>query len=124
MRLPEKEQTEFYEHYWNKIENLFRGSEWTFDTFARDFVALKVHANKQERADEIYYAFRDYFPELTREVGGLEQVLAEILRYATYYAAFSLGREATGERARRLGNLRKLVDVPSLLVMRLVDCRV
>lgn len=123
MRLPEKEQTEFYEHYWNKIENLFRGSEWTFDTFARDFVALKVHANKQERADEIYYAFRDYFPDLTREVGGLEQALAEILRYATYYAAFSLGREATGERARRLGNLRKLVDVPSLLVMRLVDCR-
>jgi uncharacterized protein with ParB-like and HNH nuclease domain len=34
MRLPEKEQTKLYETYWSKIEELFRGSEWTFDAFA------------------------------------------------------------------------------------------
>jgi uncharacterized protein with ParB-like and HNH nuclease domain len=43
MRLPEKEQTDLYETYWSKIEALFQGSEWTFDAFARDNVALKTH---------------------------------------------------------------------------------
>jgi uncharacterized protein with ParB-like and HNH nuclease domain len=54
MRLPEKEQTQLYETYWSKIEALFRGSEWTFDAFARDYVALKTQATKQEKADQIY----------------------------------------------------------------------
>src|SRR5882672_10057003 len=47
MRLPEREQTKLYDAYWCKIEDLFRGSEWTFDAFARDYVALKAHATKQ-----------------------------------------------------------------------------
>jgi uncharacterized protein with ParB-like and HNH nuclease domain len=64
MRLPEKEQTQLYEMYWSKIEALFRGSEWTFDAFARDYVALKTQVTKQEKADQIYYAFRGFsWPE-------------------------------------------------------------
>ena len=50
MRLPEKEQTQLYETFWSKIEALFRGSEWTFDAFARDYAALKKQATKQEKA--------------------------------------------------------------------------
>jgi hypothetical protein len=64
MRLPEKEQTNLYETYWSKIEALFKNSEWTFDAFARDYVALKTQASKQEKAAEIYYAFREFFPTL------------------------------------------------------------
>jgi predicted transport protein len=123
MRLPEKEQTALYETYWSKIEALFRGSEWTFDAFARDYVALKTRAAKQDKADEIYYAFREFFSSLKEESGGLEQALAEMLRYARYYAAFSLGRGVDGARAWHLGRLRHLVDVPALLVMRLFECR-
>lgn len=41
MRLPEKEQTRLCETYWSKIENLFRGSEMTFDAFVRDYIALR-----------------------------------------------------------------------------------
>jgi uncharacterized protein with ParB-like and HNH nuclease domain len=99
MRLPEREQTQLYEAYWNKIGNLFRGSEWTFDAFARDYVELKTQAAKQEKADQIYYAFREFFPRLQTESGSLEQALADMLRYARYYAAFSLGRGVTGARA-------------------------
>jgi predicted transport protein len=123
MRLPEKEQTQLYEMYWSKIEALFRGSEWTFDAFARDYVALKTQATKQEKADQIYYAFRGFFPALKDQSGGLEEALADMLRYARYYAAFSLGRGVTGERARHLASLRRLVDVPAILVMRLFECR-
>ncbi|MGO8920771.1 MAG: DUF262 domain-containing protein [Stellaceae bacterium] len=121
MRLPEKQQTKLYEAYWSKIEALFRGSEWTFDAFARDYVALKTEASKQEKATDIYYAFREFFPSLTKSSGGLEEALADMLRYARYYAAFSLGRGVIGERARNLTKLRHLVDVPAILVMRLFE---
>ena len=46
-----------------------------------------------------------------------------MLRYARRYAAFSLGRGSTGERANALARLRHLVDVPGILVMRLLECR-
>jgi len=123
MRLPEKEQTQLYESYWSKIEELFRGSEWTFDAFARDFVALKIQAAKQEKADQIYYAFREFFPHMKEQTGSLDEALAEMLRYARYYAAFSLGRGVTDDRAQHLARLRHLVDVPAILVMRLFESR-
>lgn len=123
MRLPEKEQTALYETYWSKIEALFRGSEGIFDAFARDYVALMSKATKQEKSSEIYYAFRNYFPELKQRLGSLEACLIHMLRFAQYYAAFALGRGGPGNRARQLARLRQLVDVPSLLIMQLFECR-
>lgn len=122
MRLPENEQTELYETYWAKIEVLFKGSEWTFDAFARDYVALKSRANKQEKAAEIYYAFREFFPTLKDESGGLDQALADMMRHARHYAAFSIGRDVSGERGRALAEIRRHVDVPAILVMQLIEC--
>jgi uncharacterized protein with ParB-like and HNH nuclease domain/predicted transport protein len=123
MRLPEKEQTDLYETYWSKIEALFQGSEWTFDAFARDYVALKTQASKQEKAAEIYYAFREFFPTLNEKSGGLQQTLAEMMRHARHYAAFSIGRDVAGERGRVLAEIRRHVDVPAILVMQLLECR-
>ncbi len=123
MRLPEKEQTRLYESYWSKIESLFRGSETTFDAFARDYVALKTQASKQEKASDIYQAFRRFFGELQRQLGGLEEALADMLRFARYHAAFSLGGGTAPALIEPLGRLRRLVDVPATLVMRLFDCQ-
>jgi hypothetical protein len=122
MRLPEREQTKLYETYWSKIEALFKRSEWTFDAFARDYVALKTQASKQEKSATIYYAFREFFTSRQEKNDNLEAILGDILRYARYYAAFSLGRGVTGELGRSLARLRHLVDVPAILVMRLFDC--
>ena len=122
MRLPEKEQTDLYETYWSKIEGLFKGSEWTFDAFARDYVALKTQASKQEKAAEIYYAFREFFPTLKEKNGGLQQALADMMRHARHYAAFSIGRDVTGERGRALSEIRRHVDVPAILAMQLLEC--
>ena len=123
MRLSEPEQTRLYEEIWYKIEVLFRGHEDRSDSFARDYVALKTRATKQGRADEIYHAFRRSFGSFCEVAGGLEKALLEMHRYAEYYAAFNLGR---GNPARRLllplRQLRRLVDVPAILVMRLFDC--
>ena len=49
--------------------------------------------------------------------------MSDMLRYARHYAAFSLGRAVSGERARYLARLRRLVDVPAILIMRLLECR-
>jgi predicted transport protein len=122
MKLPETAQTRLYENYWSKIETLFRGSEWTFDAFARDYVALKTQASKQEKAAEIYYAFREFFPILQQRTGDLEEALADVLRYARYYASFALGRDVPAGLGAHLARLRHLADVPAVLVMRLFDC--
>lgn len=122
MRLPEREQTRLYETYWTKIENLFRDSEKTFDAFIRDFIALRMQASKQEKADEIYFAFRRHFGSFTSATNNLDTFLRELLRFAEYHAAFSIGADAAQPLREPLARLRRLVDVPAPLVMRLFDC--
>ncbi|MEE9394842.1 MAG: DUF262 domain-containing protein [Planctomycetota bacterium] len=120
MRLPEAEQTRLYDTYWNKIEGLFRGSERTFDAFVRDYLALRSRATKQGKADEIYFAFRREFGSIGPD--GLDELLGDLLRFARYHAAFSLGAKAPDPVLGPLARLRRLVDVPAILVMRLFEC--
>jgi uncharacterized protein with ParB-like and HNH nuclease domain/predicted transport protein len=122
MRLPEKEQTRLYELYWSKVENLFRGSERTFDAFIRDYIALRTRASKQEKADEIYFAFRREFGGIGQEAAKLDTLLEELLQFARYHAAFSIGVDAAPALRGPLARLRHLVDVPAILIMRLFDC--
>lgn len=122
MRLPEKEQTRLYETFWSRIENLFRGSEHTFDNFVRDYIALRTHASKQEKADKIYFAFRREFGSLGSDPARLDDLLQELLRFARYHAAFSISVGAPPELREPLAKLRHLVDVPAILVMRLFEC--
>lgn len=123
MGLPEAEQTALYDKYWRRIEEAFRGSEGTFDAFARDYVALATRAPKQEKSSEIYRGFRRAFPKLKAD--GLEPALERLLRFGRYYASFSLGTggyQDHGDLPDSLGRLRRLVDVPGILVMRLFEC--
>lgn len=122
MRLPEPEQTRLYETYWNKIENLFRGSEKTFDTFVRDYLALCTLTSKQERADEIYFAFRRVFASIGTEREKIDAFLEKLLRFAHYHAAFSIGADAPKAFQEPLARLRRLVDVPATTIMRLFAC--
>jgi uncharacterized protein with ParB-like and HNH nuclease domain len=122
MRLSESEQTRLYETYWSKIENLFRGSEGTFDAFVRDYLALRSHAAKQEKANAIYFAFRREFGAIGNDTEQLESLLENLLRFARYHAAFSLGINAPEQIREPLARLRRLVDVPAILIMRLYQC--
>ncbi len=121
MRLPEQRQTQLYETYWRKIEALFHDAGKVFDSFARDYMALKTKASKQTRANEIYQEFRGFFLEAADETS-IELVLEDMLRFGTYYAAFSLGRNAPPSSAPHLGRLRQLAEVAGILVMKLSDC--
>ncbi|MBV6423397.1 MAG: hypothetical protein NAOJABEB_01190 [Steroidobacteraceae bacterium] len=122
MRLDDELQTRLYEDYWRPIEVAF-GNRYRseFDKFCRDFLVLKLRPSKQLRADAIYQYFRNYFHAefATRSV---EDMLAELRRFAGYYVRFSLGREADPQFAAASGRLRALVEVASPLMLRLHDC--
>ncbi len=122
MRLSEAEQTRLYTTYWSKIEGLFRGFERIFDTFVRDYLALRSRATKQEKADEIYFAFRRAFGFIGTEPARLDELLKDLLRFSRYHAAFSLGAPADEMLREPLARLRRLVDVPAILIMRLFEC--
>lgn len=122
MRLPEAEQTRLYETYWSKIEDLFRGSHKTFDAFVRDYLALRSGATRQEKADEIYFAFRREFGSIGTEPERLDRLLEDLLRFSRYHAAFSLGAHAAEPLQEPLKRLCRQVDVPAILIMRLFEC--
>ena len=122
MSLPERLQTHLYKQYWSLIEALFKDSERTFDAFIRDFIALDTHANKQERSDQIYSAFRQRYSEIASDLEQLEIFLRRLARLARYYAGFSVGTDTHALLIPALRRLRGLADVPAILVMRLFDC--
>ncbi|WP_316202036.1 MULTISPECIES: DUF262 and DUF1524 domain-containing protein [unclassified Bradyrhizobium] len=122
MRLQEQDQTRFYDQYWCKIENLFRGSEKTFDAFVRDFLALHTQASKQEKTENIYSAFRREFSSIGTDTFALGTFLQKLLTFARYHAAFSIGTDTPGPLKQPFSNLRKQVDVPATLIMRLYAC--
>ena len=122
MGLGVSEQDRLYHKFWYKMELLFRGHEPTFDSFARDYVALTTEARKQGRADDVYRDFRRVFPRFGGPDVSLDDALGEMLRFARYYVAFRLGRGEPPDLVSPLRRLRRLVDVPTILVMRLFDC--
>ena len=122
MRLPEKEQTRLYENYWSRIEELFRGSERVFDNFIRDYLALRSHSTKLERSDRVYDAFRRTFADIGNDIAALEGLLEELLRRGRQYAAFAVGG-GNDARSHAFSSLRRLGDVPAILVMRLLEAQ-
>lgn len=121
MRVPEGEQTRLYEKYWRPIEDLFRGADRVFDSFARDYMALHLRATKQVRAENVYQEFRSFLRDQEATMT-LEAALAEMLRFARYYAAFILGRGGSAVLAPGFARLNSLTEVAAVLVMRLADC--
>jgi uncharacterized protein with ParB-like and HNH nuclease domain len=121
MRLPEPEQTRLYKTYWQKIEDLFRDAGRRFDSFARDYMALKTQAGKQVRANEIYQAFRPFYKDRANALGH-EELLNEMLRYARYYAAFTMGTWPKSRIRTRLQRVSRLAETSAVLVLRLFEC--
>lgn len=122
MRLDDEFQTTLYEEHWRPMETSF-GTRFAteFDKFVRDYLALKLRPSKQFRADQIYQQFRGYF---LGPGGGSDamSVLAEMHRYAGYYARFSLGQEDRPQLTEPVNRLRMLVEVAAPLMMELYEC--
>lgn len=123
MRLPDAEQTRLYSEYWRPIEDLYRGTPGLFNNFIRDYMALVQHSSKQERTENIYYAFRQLFGDRVGHPDSLTQLLADLRDHARHYATFTSGYKVPSDLQEVMGRLRRLADVPALLVMKLFATR-
>lgn len=115
MGLPSKEQEEYYEKYWNRIELC---TKYDVSAFIRDYLSVKQQAIPQQK--KTYANFKD-FVALSRP--GTEPLLAEMLDYAKRYQILLDGH--TGSAAldaciARLNRLETTVTRPYFLeVLRL-----
>ncbi|MCI9596764.1 MAG: DUF4268 domain-containing protein [Firmicutes bacterium] len=115
MGLPSKEQDEYYEKYWNRIEVC---TKYDVSVFIRDYLSVKQQAIPQQK--KIYAIFKNYV-----EMGSVqtEPLLRDLLEYAKRYELLLDGK--TGSSALnacifRLNRLETTVTRPFFLeVLRL-----
>ncbi len=122
MRQDEELQTRLYQDYWQPIEMAFGARYRTdFDKFVRDFLTLQLRPSKPLKADEIYQHFRNYYHGV-RHNTSIEDILANLKRFGSYYVAFILGQEEHPKLKDAFRRLRHLGEVVSPTVLRLYDC--
>ncbi|MGN1156481.1 MAG: DUF4268 domain-containing protein [Agathobacter sp.] len=117
MGLPSKEQDDYYEKYWNKIE---LATKYDVSAFIRDYLSIKQQVIPQQ--NRIYAIFKDYV-----EVSGIqtEPLLIDMLEYAKRYAILlgvKTGNTALDACIYRLNRLETTVTRPFFLeVLRLYN---
>ena len=115
MGLPAKEQDEYYEKYWNRIEIC---TKYEVSAFIRDYLSVKQQAIPQQ--SKIYINFKSFV-----ELGGIqtEPLLMEMLAYAKRYQILLDGKtdsDALSACILRLKRLETTVTRPFFLeVLRL-----
>ncbi|MBQ4512268.1 MAG: DUF4268 domain-containing protein [Anaerolineaceae bacterium] len=117
MGLPIKEQDNYYEKYWNKIEIC---TKYDVSAFIRDYLSIKQQAIPTQK--KIYSTFKD-FVEITKI--DTEPLLSEMLSYAKRYQILLDGHtsdKALNACIYRLNRLETTVTRPFFMeVLRLFD---
>lgn len=110
MGLPAKEQDEYYEKYWNRIEEC---TKYDVSSFVRDYLSVKQLAIPSQK--KIYISFKEYV-ELASL--GAEGLLKDLLAYAKRYEILLNGgaRNKTLDACiNRLNRLETTVTRPFFL---------
>lgn len=117
MGLPSKEQNDYYEKYWNCIEEC---TNYDVSSFVRDYLSVKQQDIPSQR--KIYIKFKEYVSE---RKPGTEELLKELLAYAKRYQTLLMGNtknKALDSCIFRLNRLETTVTRPFFLeVLRLKD---
>lgn len=117
MGLPTRQQNEFYEKYWNKIESC---TQYEVSLFIRDYLSVKQQ--HIPALSKIYVTFKSYVEE--GQVG-TESLLQDMLRYAKWYEILLKGNtpnKALKASIYRLNRLETTVTRPFFLeVFRMWD---
>jgi uncharacterized protein with ParB-like and HNH nuclease domain len=111
MKQPSKEQEQFYNKYWYKIE---KNTKFNVDSFIRDFLTYKerVIPNK----DKVYESFKKFVRNNHSE--NIEEFLKELLKFSEYYKKIAFSKEENNEINNLLKRVNKLevsVSYPFLL---------
>ncbi len=117
MGLPTKQQNDFYDKYWNKIEVC---TEYDVSTFIRDYLSVKQQLTPA--MSKVYFTFKQYADDEKMEV---EDLLKDMLAYAKRYEI--LLKAKTSDKALnacidRLNRVETTVTSPFFLeVLRLQE---
>ena len=84
MGLSAKQQEEYYEKYWNRIEIL---TEYNVSVFVRDYLSIKQQLIPA--MDKVYTTFKAYVQEKELDT---EDLLKELLSYAKWYEILLKGK--------------------------------
>ncbi len=109
MGLHNDEQTKLYEKYWYPMEQQFRYADGTskFDRFMRDYLTLKQ--GTIPNIDRVYVSFKTY---QRSRLTSINEVVADIYRYAEYFVKMAFARENDREIKQALQDINTLkVDV-------------
>ena len=77
MGLPSREQNEYYDKYWNRIEEC---TKYDVTSFVRDYLSVKCQSIPSQK--KIYINFKEYVEE---KKDGSEEILSDMLAYAKRY---------------------------------------
>lgn len=117
MGLPSKAQDEYYDKYWNRIEECTR---YDVSSFVRDYLSVKQLAIPSQK--KIYVNFKEYVEQ--QELSA-EDLLKDLLSYAKRYEILLKGgtkSKALNACIYRLNRLETTVTRPFFLeVLRLLD---
>ena len=117
MGLPSKEQDEYYDKYWNRIEVC---TKYDVSAFIRDYLSVKQQAIPQQK--RIYAIFKDYVDISNIQT---EALLTDMLMYAKRYEVLLEGKtnnKVLNACIFRLNRLETTVTRPFFLeVLRLYD---
>lgn len=118
MDLPPTRQERLYEDYWFPMEKEFQGTnEPRFDEFVRHFLTVKTLSIP--RLDEIYDAFKDYAADQTEHGMTRDELVVELSRNASWFAAMALDNEPDRLLRKRFGELDQLATVAYPFQLRL-----
>lgn len=117
MGLPSKEQDEYYDKYWNRIEEC---TKYDVSSFVRDYLSVKQMAIPSQK--KIYISFKEYVEQQSIDA---EELLKELLAYAKRYEILLCGgtkNKALDSCIYRLNRLETTVTRPFFLeILRLYD---
>ena len=119
MGLPSKEQNDYYEKYWSRIEQCTNND---VSLFVRDWLSVRQQATPA--ISRIYYTFKQYVFDEKAEA---ESLLTDLLSYAKRYRVLLRGdscNKSLNACITRLNRLETTVTRPFFLeVLRLYDDR-
>ena len=115
MGLPTKQQNDFYEKYWNKLEEY---TDYEVSAFVRDYLSVKQQITPA--MSRIYFTFKRYVEENNFET---EELLKDLLSYVKWYKILLKGKTSDKNLNAciyRLNHLETTIIRPFLLeVLRL-----
>ena len=113
MGLDSETQKKLYDSHWRPMEIAFGQESYDtdFDGFVRHYLTIKSGGNTP-KVRGIYDSFKEYSNSGEMKTLGVEQLVADLHRYAGYYCAIALDKEKDKDLARAFKDMRELkVDV-------------